>query len=469
MDKVLTAISRYNMLASGDRVAAAVSGGPDSVCLLHVLLELAPRLGVTVAAVAHFNHKLRGEASEEDERFVAALAARHGVAFLCERSAVAEAGGNLEQTARHARHAFFSRLIRLGVADRVATGHTSDDQAETVLFRLLRGSGLAGLAGILPVTREGLIRPLLDVTRSEVEEFLRVRGIPWREDASNQDARFSRNRIRHSLLPQLAREWNPRVSATLAHLADLAREEEQWWHEEISRLALEMLFETEGGIEVEACKLAALPKAVARRVIRRARPLPDGRGSGAATDPRASASGQAHPTNIGFDAGERILELAAQPQGEGRLELPGLVVVRSFGWLRFMPPTPELGPEPVHPCVPGKYVWSGGPTHVCFEIAERDSGQTGCVSLKLSEGRVPAPLELRGWNAGDHYRPAGHTRDQKIKELFQEARVPSWRRRFWPIVSSGPKILWARWFGAAAEFAAGDEPGLVLRIWEENT
>ena len=174
--KVLTAISRYNMLAPGDRVAAAVSGGPDSVCLLHALLEMAPRLGFTVAAVAHFNHKLRGEASEEDERFVAALAAHHGVPFLCERAAVAEADGNLEQAARRARHAFFSRLIREGMADRVATGHTSDDQAETVLFRLLRGSGLAGLAGILPVTREGLIRPMLDVTRAEVEEFLRTRG-----------------------------------------------------------------------------------------------------------------------------------------------------------------------------------------------------------------------------------------------------------------------------------------------------
>jgi tRNA(Ile)-lysidine synthase len=166
---------------------------------------------------------------------------------------------------------------------------------------------------------------------------------------------------------------------------------------------------------------------------------------------------------------EAILALAAQPQGDGRLNLPGLTVVRSFGWLRFMPPVPEPDPEPVYPQVPGRYAWPGEQAHVCFEIAERHSAQTGCVSLKLSGGRIPAPLELRGWSAGDHYRPAGHSRDQKIKELFQEARVPSWRRRFWPIVSSGPKILWARGFGAAAEYAEEDEPGLVLRIWEENT
>src|SRR5579862_7162915 len=121
LERVLKTISRYNMLPGGDRVAAAVSGGPDSVCLLHVLLELAPRLGFSVAGVAHLNHQLRGEASEEDEQFVAALAARHGIAFLSERAAVAEAGGNLEQNARRARQAFFSRLIREGAADRVAT------------------------------------------------------------------------------------------------------------------------------------------------------------------------------------------------------------------------------------------------------------------------------------------------------------------------------------------------------------
>jgi tRNA(Ile)-lysidine synthetase-like protein len=285
---------------------------------------------------------------------------------------------------------------------------------------------------------------------------------------------------------------------SLAHLADLAREEEQWWQEEITRQARGVLIEVQGGIEVDASRLTALPRAVARRLIRRGCELA-GRGpaplgfksliGGEATGGGAIGRG-AGPKCANFGSGadplvrpgvrptfehvEAILELAARPQGDGRLELPGLLVVRSFGWLRFMPPAPVPRPQPVHPSVPGKYAWVGGPTQVCFEIVERDSRQTGCVSLKLSEGRVPAPLELRGWSAGDHYRPAGHSRDQKIKELFQEARVPSWRRRFWPIVSSGPNILWARGFGAAAEFAAAeftaeDEPGLVLRIWEENT
>ena len=223
-ERVLKTISRYNMLAPGARVLAAVSGGADSVALLHVLIEIAPRLGATLAGVAHLNHKQRGAASDDDERFVARLAAEHGLTFHCAEAGALE--GNLEQAMRDARRDFFTRLIREGAADRVALAHTRDDQAETVLFRVLRGSGLSGLAGIHPVTGDGLIRPLLDVTRAEIEEFLHSRGVEWREDATNRDPRFARNRIRHELLPQLARDWNPKIVDALAQLGDLAWEEE---------------------------------------------------------------------------------------------------------------------------------------------------------------------------------------------------------------------------------------------------
>ena len=238
------------MLAPGARVVAAVSGGADSVCLFHVLRELAPRVGFTVAGMAHLNHQLRGEASDGDERCVAQLASQNGVKFFGEEVDVAAAGGNLEQAARLARGEFFARVLREGGGDRIATGHTRDDQAETVLFRVMRGSGLAGLAGILPMTREGLVRPLLDVSRAEIETFLRDRGIEWREDASNRDESFARNRIRHSLLPELAREWNPEIGTALARLADTAHEEERWWWDRIERLAAQVLVKESGGLEM---------------------------------------------------------------------------------------------------------------------------------------------------------------------------------------------------------------------------
>ena len=211
------------MLPPGARVIVAVSGGADSVCLLHVLKQLFPD---AVCGVAHFNHNWRAEASGEDERFVAQLAAP--LPFF--RAEGVPAPGNKEQNARRARLAFFK-----GLGATVALGHTRDDQAETVLFRFLRGSGLAGLSGIAP-TSNGIIRPLLDVTRAEVEQYLRARNIPWREDATNQDLSFARNRIRHVLLPQLARDWNPKITHALANLADLAYEEEQYWQSEIATI-----------------------------------------------------------------------------------------------------------------------------------------------------------------------------------------------------------------------------------------
>ena len=435
---------RYNMLAPGDRVVAAVSGGADSVCLLSVLGELASRLEVTVAGVAHLNHKLRGEASEEDERFVAALAARHGVPFYREESGAGQAGGNLEQTARRERLQFFSRLIREGKASRIATGHTRDDQAETVMFRLLRGSGLAGLAGILPVTAEGLIRPLLDAGRAEVREFLRERGIAWREDASNEDRRFARNRIRRDLLPQLAREWNPEIGAALGHLADLAGEEERWWRAEIGTLADKLFSAVEGGVEIRAEALAGLPRAAARRLVRHViRRV--GRGAE-------------------FEHVEKVIGLAQSRHGSGCVELPGMVAERSFDWMRFAAPGGHLTPRAVTVEAPGRYLWAGG--EVCFEVNEKPQ-RAGCVRLKWRGQPVPARLELRGWKAGDHYRPWGLPRDQKIQEMFQKARVPSWKRELWPIVSNGSKIVWVRDFGAAADFA-GEGPGPSLWIWEEK-
>jgi tRNA(Ile)-lysidine synthase len=332
----------------------------------------------------------------------------------------------------------------------VATGHTLDDQAETVLFRIFRGAGPTGLAGILPVTPQGLIRPLLDVSRAEVEQYLRSRGIEWCGDTSNRDPRFARNRIRHGLLPQLARDWNPQISKALAHGADIAAEEEIWWEAEIGRIADEILLEAEGGVEAQAAKIAALPKALGRRLVRRI----------------------SH--GLGFEHIERVLELAAQPGGEGGVDLPGLRVLRSFEWLRFetAPSRSRLRREESRLCsVPGRYQW--GNRYICLEVAGENQEEAACVSLKLRGTSEPstlelAPLELRRWRAGDRYRPARGSREYTIQELFQRARIPSWRRDAWPIISMGPKLLWVRQFGAAAEFMARNESGPVLRIWEEN-
>ena len=446
LERVRKTITRYNMLPRGGRVAVAVSGGADSVCLLHVLRELAPAFDVSLS-VAHLNHQLRGAESDADERFVAGLAARLGLPFDRAGADIAAANDNLEQAGRRARRAFFAGLQ----ADRVALGHTRDDQSETVLFRLLRGSGLRGLAGIYPVTDGGYIRPLIEVGRAEVVEFLRGRGLSWREDSSNLDPRFARNRIRCALLPQLAGEWNPRIADSLAQLASLAHDEERWWRSYIDDLSADLLLARAGGIELRASALAALPPAVSRRVIR-----------------RAITQVKGDVRRLEYDHIERVLDLAAQTAGDGRLRLPGLDIRRSFDWIRVAAAAPG-GDFPSTPlAVPGTYAVPGGAC-LHLEIAPRALPAKKGATLKAAElslRRLPPVMELRGWKPGDHYRPEGQTRDQKIKEMFQMERVPSWQRASWPIVSSGDTILWSRTFGAAAEFAASRESGPVVRVWE---
>jgi tRNA(Ile)-lysidine synthase len=408
---------------------------------LHVLREL----GIQVVGVAHVNHKLRGEDSEADERFVAAMSREMDLRFY---SIAADCSvGNLEQTARRARRAFFHDLIRQDHTDRIALGHTRDDQAETVLFRMLRGSGLAGLAGILPVTAEGLFRPLLGVTRSEVEAYLRQRGIPWREDASNRQVKFARNRIRHELLPRLKQDWNPRLDVALAQMADLAYEEERWWAAEVARCAKQLLVISPGAVEAPASELAKLPRALARRLVRHA--IRQAKGS---------------LRGVEFSHIEDVLEL---PEAGGKAELPGIHVIRSFDWVRLEVPgsTPRLGDGEVE--VPGKRLAPDGNSMICLDVIRRKQDSRACATLKadLYFRTIPERLFLRGWKPGDRYRPVGHAGDWKLKELFQRMRIPSWRRPFWPILCMGDKILWARDFGPAAEYSDSGGP-CQLRIRE---
>ncbi|MEP6962187.1 MAG: tRNA lysidine(34) synthetase TilS, partial [Acidobacteriota bacterium] len=441
LHQVTSTISRYGMLAPGQRVIAAVSGGPDSMCLLYVLRELAPQLGFEIAGVAHFNHKQRGAESDEDERFVARAAAALALPF--HTAAGDPAKGNLEQGLRQIRKAFFRDLIAAGAGDCVALGHTRDDQAETVLFRLMRGSGLAGLAGILPITAEGLIRPLLEIRREEVVAFLRQRGIAWREDSSNRSLRFARNRIRHALLPQLAADWNPDIVDTLARTADLAYQEEVWLAGEVAAHAKQLLSIQPGGIEIEVSQVQPLPAALARRLIRYAIRLVKG-------DLRG----------IEYAHVERVLELAGRPSGSGRCSLPGVRVERSLGFV-WLQAAQADGPEPPRAIsVPGSYEY--GKAFIQFELSSAARDQDACVTLGLED--EAGALELRGWRPGDRYRPAGSSREQKLKDLFQKARVPSWRRVSWPILTVRDKILWAKDFGVAAEHAAVGKTGTSFRI-----
>jgi tRNA(Ile)-lysidine synthase len=459
LQRIAQTITRHGMFEPAGKVAVAVSGGADSVCLLYVLLELAPRWDLGLS-ILHLDHGLRGEESRQDAEFVRQLADRLGLPLSLREIPVAESPDNLEQAAREARLAFFRETISSGAAKRVATGHTRSDQAETVLFRFLRGSGTAGLAGIRPVTSEGIVRPLIEVERSEVQQFLRERGIAWREDSTNRSLQFARNRIRHELLPQIAREWNPAIAETLANTADWALAEEAWWDAEIERLASQHLTAADdGAILLRADLLAALPLAVARRLVRRAMELAKG-------DLRG----------IDFGHIESVMDLARSTEGHGRLQAPGLDIFRSFEWLRFGQPGGgglESRNYRLALAVPGTVRVPGANLAISLELIDKSelpassdwvyNDHVGCLDWQ----RLSGSLELRNWRPGDQYQPAGSTGQEKIKTLFQQARIPLWERRHWPVLTDGPSIVWARRFGPAAGLVAEQDAKVILKIRED--
>ncbi|MBC8167007.1 MAG: tRNA lysidine(34) synthetase TilS, partial [Bryobacteraceae bacterium] len=269
LEQVRKTIIEHRMLGHGQVAGVAVSGGADSVCLLHILRELAPELGIRLHVV-HLDHRLRGEESAGDARFVTELAGSMGLPVTVEGADPGSESGNLEQAAREARRSFFTRLRLDGRVDRIATGHTLSDQAETVLYRILRGSGTAGLSGVLPVTPDEIVRPLLDCSRHQVEQYLRERCISWREDRTNMDPAFARNRIRHVLIPLLEREFSPSVTSILASTASLAQSEENYWSERVSEIFSDLVKNKFKSVLIRADKLSRLHPALARRLVRRA-------------------------------------------------------------------------------------------------------------------------------------------------------------------------------------------------------
>jgi len=441
-------------LARQGRIGVAVSGGADSVFLLYALHELG-----TAVAILHVNHKLRGEESELDEQFVRHLGSHLGLPVWV-RFAKVESG-NVEQEARQARYAFFEEQIAAGLCDSVATGHTKDDQAETVLGRFLRGSGTAGLSGIRPVTATGIVRPLLHLGRDEIRASLRQRGIDWREDRSNLDTAFLRNRLRLDIMPRLA-VLNPSLPDVLASFADWAQGEEDFWDGEMKRLEAEILIPNRDAVLARTGDLRRLPVAAERRLIRRM--IDRVRGS---------------LRSIDFRHVEAVRGLVASTEGSGRLQLPDVDIYRSFDWLRIAPVGFDTRLErdfELPLSVPGVTEVPERGIRLAIETAAPRTGKGGegvyndevnALDRDALDREKPAgALLLRNWRPGDRLQPPGRTSAEKIKTLFQESRIPLWERRNWPVIVSGGSVVWARRFGASREFAAGPDSERILLVRE---
>lgn len=414
-------------------MAVAVSGGADSVFLVHALRELYP---ARLSLVLHLNHGLRGAVSDGDAEWVAELAASLGLPVRTERVDLAAFDRNLEQAGRKARLALFRDVVASGAANRVATGHTRSDQAETVLYRLLRGTATTGLRGVLPVTAEGLIRPLLACERPHIEAWLRSRGIGWREDATNANPAFDRNRIRHRLLPLLKQEGWSQVSDKLARIAEVAADEELAWEERVRETAGDLLRRTGPAIVVSVRNLRAIDRALRRRlVLHVVREL------------------KGDTRSISFDHVESVLALLDRASGDGSTCLPGVVVTRSFDWVRFDPGVRKWEWD----C----FVQSSHKLEV-LELAE-GSPQYNETCCALDADRLPPGAELRGWRAGDRFE-GKQGRRARLKHYFQSARVPVWERVNWPVLAVGSAVIWAEGLGVAESYRVTERTRRILRV-----
>ncbi len=451
-------VRRSGWLRAGERIGVAVSGGADSVLLLAFMKQLAQPMGLIVSVV-HFNHHLRGEESDADEKFVQDLASVMGVEFLRGEAHVArvarESRRNLENVARELRYRFFFSLINRGLLDTVVTAHTANDQAETVLLRLLRGTGTRGLGGIFPSLEGKILRPFLNLTRAEIEAELARRKLAFRTDSSNRDARLRRNKIRMELLPPLAKEFNPDVVILLKDLASRARDDEEFLEQQARERAQAWRVRDGHEEKIPARPLADFPKALSRRIIRHM-----------ILAVRGSLLGITHRH---IDA---VLHLAAEAQSGRHVVLPGkLRARREFEWVVIGREAPAIATSdyayPVHPPSEVSIPALGARFH--FKIVGVSGGgeaynQDGCVCLDAA--KLQGETLVRNWRPGDRFQPAGSRKSQKLKELFRQQRIVVAKRSLWPVVENGNTLVWVRGLPVAAHVAPTPETTRVLVISE---
>jgi tRNA(Ile)-lysidine synthase len=565
--RVLGYIRRQEVMRAGDRVGVAVSGGIDSVALLRLLLELREEIGIVVSAV-HFNHKLRGAESDADQEFVAKLAQEHGLEFHCESGDVArhaaEERSGVEAAARELRYGFFRRLLGSGedaestsraqaqidaaafrsaesaappqgtarpaiLLTKVATGHTLDDQAETVLMRLIRGTGLRGLAGIYPrlevEDEDGescgeIIRPLLGIRHFELRQYLNDLKQKWREDSTNADVKFTRNRVRQLVLPLLERDFNPAIAESLSELAEIARGEEDYWENEISgwlgtvvqwsRPEWDQPGRNSDGsqslvqIQTSSFQIPSLQRSPLQgspqnhpsnpELLEQKFLDPSGPPAVNASISRAWLLSQPAAVqrralkavadyagiSLEFKHVEEILRFAAEPGPAGKeLSLPlGWRIVRELDTLVLVAPDPRrrersedyeyslalpgraIVPEldvVIEALVVTSETASEIASAITTAITPESQGAEYNPQQLLRAELLPKWLIVRNWRAGDRFWPAHTKAPKKIKELLQERHIAQPERRLWPVAASGNEIVWMRGFAVPASLRA--KPG----------
>lgn len=431
--KVRAWMESNRLIRRNDRIIAACSGGPDSMALVHILSRLAPEWGLTLA-VAHLNHMFRGAESQADAVHVGRFCAGLGLDFyhtaIDVPAYIAGSGRSTQDAARVLRYRYLRRVAAALAGAKIAIGHHRDDQAETVLLNLLRGAGSAGLGGMKPIEGD-VIRPLLDVSRKEIEAYCAEYGLKPRQDSSNLKLDYLRNYLRLELMPLLQERFNANLSETLCRTARLVGDEHRYIAEQVSCLSSDIIKAEKESLVIDCCLLNDFPVALRREIFR-----------------QTIEKKQGSLKGITFLHVERLVELAANGMVGSIVELPGgLIARRGYDSIRLGMPTvlrspPGIGPPGIELDIPGTTVVPALNVAITAGFLQERPPNNRPGSVVFDWDQLSPPLIIRTRQEGDRFRPAGAPGGKKLKDFLIDGKVPREMRDAIPLVCDQQEIVW---------------------------
>ncbi|MDD4680395.1 MAG: tRNA lysidine(34) synthetase TilS [Clostridia bacterium] len=465
LQKVLHTIQSYRMLSPGDKVVVGLSGGADSVALLHILKEIQEGpLDIRLFA-AHVNHGIRGEAARNDADFTQTLCSGWGIPFYLEEADIPSLACSLQQSeeeaGRHFRYGFFHKVLEKTGADKIATAHHKNDQAETILHNLIRGTGMQGLTGIQAVNEGIIIRPLLELTKQEILEYLDIHHLPYQEDATNKDSTYTRNRIRNRLIPVLEKDFNPDIVDSLVRMSRILREEEEFLTEYTRDLYRKYSKTLTNKLVFDLKPFLSCHTAIQKRLVRAA--LRDLRGD---------------LDDVGSSHVEAVIKLAAGSRTGSQTVVPGsekgdqpVQVKVSYGTLQFQKVKLDMPSAIVdkHLDIPGKVVWEHPEMVITAERWEKNKGlEFSPQCIYIDEDKIKGNLMLRSRKEGDRFQPLGMEGTKKLKDFFIDRKVPAEQRAYVPLLVDEENIIWVAGFQMNHNYRLTDLSRNIVKISIQN-